>query len=83
MQMRKSVSGCDDFDAAPSGIDLSSQFAVRGSRFAVRGFAVRGSGFAGPSGGKSGIDSSLFFSTHESNAQQELLVCADAVGARR
>jgi hypothetical protein len=76
VQMRKSVSGCDDFDAAPSGIDLSSQFAVRG-------FAVRGSGFAGPSGGKSGIDSSLFFSTHESNAQQELLVCADAVGARR
>ena len=42
MQMRKSVSGCDDFDAAPSGIDLSSQFAVRGSGFRGSGFGVRG-----------------------------------------
>ena len=74
MQMRKSVSGCDDFDAAPSGIDLSSRFAV--SRFGVRGSRARAVG-------SQAIDSSLFFSTHESNAQQELLVCADAVGARR
>ena len=81
MQMRKSVSGCDDFDAAPSGIDLSSQFAVRGSRFGVSRFGVRGS--RARAVGSQAIDSSLFFSTHESNAQQELLVCADAVGARR
>ena len=42
MQMRKSVSGCDDFDAAPSGIDLSSRFAV--SRFGVRGSRARAVG---------------------------------------